>query len=673
MKYYLGKGYFKTIDEGIEREWVLGNGLGGYASSTIVGANARSHHNYLNASLNSPVNRYSFFSKTNEILRINQEEYDLTTQMHINSNKEGYKYLSRFILENSVPTYEYNIKDVFFRKTISMEYGKNTVVVCYEVENGNSDLNFKIVPLFTFKKLGESVEASNLKFKVNMENERVLKLIPLSNKDINIRFSSSCGQFYNRENKVRSLATPNYLIEENVFYKIDNRNGFLGLDNFYTPYEINIKLLPYEKRKFYLKCTIEDLDSKDGFKIVDEYKERMKKISENTKVNNKYIRLLAQSVDHFIVNRNSTNLKTILAGYPWFTDWGRDTMISLQGATLCTNRFKDAKEILESFSKYEKNGLIPNVFPDSKENKAYYNTVDASLWYFHSVDKYLEYTHDYDFIKNKIYPVLENIIKYYKQGTDFSIKMNEDGLISAGSNLDQVTWMDVRVLDMVVTPRHGKPVEINALWYNALKVMEKLSKKFNYDYTEYFNLSEKVKNSFNEKFWDSKNNCLKDVVDEDDCSIRPNQIFAVYLPYDILNKDKAKKVVEKVYEELYTVYGLRSLSSRDLRYKGTYIGNLLNRDLAYHMGTSWSFLLGPFLTSYCKVNNYSKDSILKVKNMCHMVLDTLNDGCINGIAEIYDGDFPCISRGCFTQAWSVSEILRVYYEDVLKRIGDLNE
>ena len=668
MKYYFGKGYFKNINEGIEREWVLGNGIGGYGSSTIIGANGRAHHNYLNVSLNYPIERYSVFSKTNEILEIGGEEFDCSTQMHINFNREGYKFLSRFTLDNSVPIYEYVVGDVYFKKTICMEYGKNTVVISYEIKNGLKDLKFRIVPLFTYKKLGETLDKSNINFNVNLDCEKKqLTLIPVENKEININMFSSDGEFYDRKKFKTSLATPNYLIEENVFYKIDNRNGFLGLDNFATPYEIVVNMKSFEEKIMYIKCSIDDIEEKDGFVIIEEYKKRMKELSNNIYTNNSYIKLLAQSADHFIVKRKSTNLKTILAGYPWFTDWGRDTMLSLQGLTLCTNRFDDAKEILESFSLYEKDGLIPNVFPENEKTQAAYNTVDASLWYFHSVDKFLSYTKDYEFIKNKIYPTLKNIIQAYKEGTKYSIKMCNDGLIYAGSDLDQITWMDVRVGDYVVTPRHGKPVEINALWYNALKVMEHLSEKFNENNMEYKILSKLVKESFNSKFWNEEQQCLKDVVDKDDLSIRPNQIFAVYLPYNILSNDKAKKVVEKVHNELYTIYGLRSLSSKDSRFKGEYIGKLFDRDCAYHMGTVWSFLLGGFFTSYCKVNNYSEASISYVKNMCEIFLDTLRDGCVNGIGEIYDGNIPCISRGCGTQAWSVGEILRVYYEDVLNK------
>ena len=243
--------------------------------------------------------------------------------------------------------------------------------------------------------------------------------------------------------------------------------------------------------------------------------------------------------------------------------------------------------------------------------------------------------------------------------------MDEDGLIFAGSGVDQVTWMDVRVGDFVVTPRHGKPVEINALWYNALCIMEELRSKFNKEDLNYRKLSLKVKNSFNKKFWNEDKKCLFDVVDENDDKIRPNQLWAVSLPFSILDREKEKSIVEVAYKHLYSTYGLRSLSFMDEEFKNKYIGKLFKRDLAYHMGTTWGFLIGPFITAYCKVNDYNEKAIKKAKEMISVFEDHMKDGCINGIAEIFDGEFSSTSRGCYSQAWSVGEMLRVYYEDIL--------
>lgn len=666
MSYQFGRNAFRTIEEGLEREWVLGNGLGGFAGGTIIGANSRAHHSYLVAALNAPVDRLSILGKTHESIVMGGVTHDLASQQYINWNKDGQRYLQRFTLDG-VPTYHYQVNDVAIKKTVAIEYGKNTVVVCYEVTNGIEEAVFNMIPLFTCKDLGSALERSELKFDMNLQGQ-VFELVHEHHPNVSIKCYASEGSYYDRKQIPTSMATPNYLVEENLVYAIDNRNGSLGVDNYSTPYQIDVILKPFEKKSFYIKCTVEELDSRDGFEIVQAYKERMAKLAEQTGRTEPLVQKLAQAADHFIVERHSTGLKTILAGLPWFTDWGRDTMIALQGLTLCTNRFEDAREILESFSKYVKNGLIPNVFPSHEGDAPGYNTVDGSMWYFYSVDRYLHYTgneEDYTFIKEKIYPSLKQIIEAYRVGTDFSIKMDTDGLIMAGSDFDQITWMDVRVGDWVVTPRHGKPVEISALWYNALKVMEKLSTRFGEDATAYAELAEVVKESFNKKFWNEETGCLYDVVDSNDGKIRPNQIWAVFLPYTMLDAEKELKVVQAVYKHLYTPYGLRSLSYTDPEYKKQYIGKLIDRDAAYHMGTTWGFPIGGFISSYCKVHNYAPDAVQTAKEMCELFEDHMNDGCINGIAEIFDGDFACTSRGCYTQAWSVGEVLRAYVEDVL--------
>ncbi|WP_352417410.1 amylo-alpha-1,6-glucosidase [Clostridium tertium] len=658
--YSYGRSSFKTIEEGNELSWMIGNGIGGYANCTVSGGSAMMHHGYLIAALNPPVNRYLIFTRTQEEVSINGRTYDLTSQQYINASKNGQEHLDRFNFD-TIPEYIYRVEDVIIKKSISMEYGYNTTAVCYEIENGTEDLTFKMIPLFNYRLSGDSIEKSNLKFIKEVEGNKLI-LTPEENKDVKITFYASEGEYYDRSLIPTTMATPNYLFEENQYYMIDNRTGFLGIDNHYTPYEINIKIKAKETKRFYVICTLEEEINKTGFEIEEEYKKRAEDLVKKAGYKDNFASNLVKASDHFIVNRNSTGLKTILAGYPWFTDWGRDTMIAFEGLVLCTKRFKDAREILESFSKYVKNGLVPNLFPDAN-TEPLYNTVDASLWYFQAVYKYLKYTgtdEDYKFIEEKIYDKLVEIFKAYSTKTDFSIRMDEDGLIFAGSGVDQVTWMDVRVGDFVVTPRHGKPVEINALWYNALCIMEELRSKFNKEDLNYRKLSLKVKNSFNKKFWNEDKKCLFDVVDENDDKIRPNQLWAVSLPFSILDREKEKSIVEVAYKHLYSTYGLRSLSFMDEEFKNKYIGKLFKRDLAYHMGTTWGFLIGPFITAYCKVNDYNEKAIKKAKEMISVFEDHMKDGCINGIAEIFDGEFSSTSRGCYSQAWSVGEVLRIY-------------
>ncbi|MBU1767259.1 MAG: glycogen debranching protein, partial [Candidatus Omnitrophica bacterium] len=439
------------------------------------------------------------------------------------------------------------------------------------------------------------------------------------------------------------------------------------IDNHYTPYDVEITLKPFEKITFSMICSIEKDMPVNGTAIINQFSNRIQDLIKLSDQKDPFAQQLIKAADQFIVYRKSTGLKTILAGFPWFADWGRDTMIALQGLTLVTKRFKDAREILATFAQYVQNGLVPNMFPDDG-SAPLYNSADASLWYFNSVDQYLKYCpkpESYDFIRKEIFYRLKEIILAYEKGTLFSIGMDEDGLIKAGSGLDQVTWMDVRVDKWVATPRHGKPVEINALWYNALKVMENLSNTYNEDPAHYRLLSEKVKKAFNQRFWNKSTNCLYDVVDENDSKIRPNQIWAVSLPYTMLDENRSKKVVQTVLAHLYASYGLRSLSFMDPEYKGIYKGRLINRDKAYHQGTTWAFPLGGLITAYCKVHHYSEESIAFAKRLIEPLEDHLQDGCIGSIAEIFDGNEPIISRGCYAQAWSVGEILRAYSEDIL--------
>ncbi len=350
----------------------------------------------------------------------------------------------------------------------------------------------------------------------------------------------------------------------------------------------------------------------------------------------------------------------------WFSDWGRDTMIAMPGLTLATGRYEDARDILITFARYEKDGLIPNVFPDGEGEPAY-NTVDAALWYFEAVYSYYQYTKDLQFIREHLKPVMENILLGYQNGTAFEIKMQKDALIAAGNEDTQLTWMDAKAGSWVVTPRHGKAVEINALWYNALRVMAEISELCGEDGSSYLKLAEKVKKSFVKVFWNEKAHCLLDVVNEagPDAKIRPNQILAVSLSFPVLSGEKAKSVVKTVYQMLYTALGLRTLNREDPQYRGIYLGDIYARDGAYHQGTVWTWILGRFITAYARVNRREPGLKKQLEGFFLPFEDHLRDACIGSISEIFDGDEPLVPRGCCAQAWSVSEILRAYAEDCL--------
>lgn len=660
-----GKGYWKTFKAGVEREWVTTNGIGGYCGGSIINACARMHHAYLVASMHPPVERFAVLNKTDEVLKIGDKTYSFATNERPGGWKdEGQKYLQRFIYDE-LPHFVYQAEGTFITKTLAMEWEKNTVAIGYDILNGSDEAVYEITPFFTYRDHSCKTDKSDLKFSEEFTSKKTLELTPKKNKKVTIKLYTSNGKFVPSEEKY----------DTNMQLNTEIITGGEPVTNSYTPYKIVVKLKPFEHKKVSVICSVEKKFEKDAFKTIEAATDRIKGLKDRAGYTDEFANSLVQAADQFIVTRESTKNKTIMAGYPWFTDWGRDTMIALQGLTLSTKRFEDARSVLKSFAMYVDKGLVPNVFPD-EGLKPMYNTADASMWYFYSVDKYLEYTgseEDYEFIKNEIYPKLEEIIHFYSTKTGFSIYMEEDGLIHAGGGYDQVTWMDVRVGTWVVTPRHGKPVEINALWYNALKVMEKLGKKFGvvseYGKTseEYGKMAEKAKESFNKEFWNKENGCLYDVVDgtEGDKKIRPNQIYAVSLPYTMLSKEKQKAVVLKVIKELYATYGLRTLNKEDEEYQPYYVGKLHDRDAAYHQGTAWAFPLGGLVTAYVKVFGKDEDTKAYARHLIEPLKDHLRDGCIGSIAEIFDGNEPNISRGTYAQAWSVGEILRAYTEDIL--------
>lgn len=653
-----GKGYWKTFQSGIEREWVITNGAGGYCGSSIIGAHTRKHQGMLIASLHPPVERYLILSKISEDLSVGNKNYSLSTnQRPGNFNEEGQKYLQRFVYDE-LPHFIYQVDGVYLQKTMAFEHEKNTIAIGYEITASNQPVKLSLTPLFNYRIHHDRSERADLKFSTS-HTKNTISLTPKANEDVNITLYTSEGTISDRKEQYYS----------DMVYQTEINTGMDAIDNHFTPYNINISVEPHETKKISIICSIEKEFNKNAFETIEASIIRTKDIISTARLNDSLGDSLVQAADQFIVKRDSTGYKTVLAGLPWFTDWGRDTMIALQGLTLVTKRFDDAKGILKTFAQYVHNGLVPNMFPDEGLDPLY-NTVDASMWYFYSVYKFLQYAgtdENYTFIKEEIYPKLIEIIENYKKGTDFSIYMDKDSLIHAGGGFDQVTWMDVRVGEWVVTPRHGKPVEINALWYNALCVMSELASHFGDDAKPYEDLAIKVKESFNNSFWNDELNCLYDVVSNDGCDskIRPNQIWAVSLPFSMLPDDKAKKVVDTVYSHLYATYGLRSLSPDDEEYIGVYFGKLHDRDAAYHQGTSWAFPLGGFITAYVKVNNHSKESIAFARKLLEPIEDHLRDGCVGSIAEIFDGDEPHISRGCYAQAWSVGEILRAYYEDIL--------
>lgn len=653
MAFSFGKGYWKNIKEGLEREWVISNGIGGYCGSSIINSLGRMHHGYLIASLHPPVERYCVLSKTDETLITDNHKYSFACNYREKESDNGHEYLQNFTMDE-LPNFTYEAAGTFVKKTLAMEREKNTVAIGYDIMCGPAAKELVITPFFTYREHSNTTKRKDLEFAVNLQSDRI-HLTPKANEDIDICMYCDQGEIKNSKRKYSGR----------VMLQTEIETGGCKYIESLTAYEIHVPLKPFERKKISVICTIEKDFEKDAFKTIKAQRDRLKKIKAKSGYEDEFLQALVQTSDNFIVRRESSGLKTILAGYPWFSDWGRDTMIAFNGLCLCTKRYDDAMSILNSFAKYEKDGLVPNVFPDGG-SAPMYNTADASLWYINAVYSLLKASgrkKDYDEIEKNIFPVMEHIIYYYEHGTENSIYMEEDGLIHAGSGIDQVTWMDVRVGNWVVTPRHGKPVEINALWYNALRIMEQLSKKYKKDSDKYAEMAEKAKESFNKEFWNDKEQCLYDVVDKEvDSKVRPNQVYAVSLPFPVVQGEKAKLVVSKVLEKLYDTYGLRTLDFDDPEYKPFYIGKLHDRDAAYHQGTCWAYPLGALITAYVKAFGTSKENLEYAKKLAEPLKDHLRDGCIGGIAEIFDGDGPNISRGCYNQAWSVGEILRAVSE-----------
>lgn len=658
-----------TFKEGIKREWAVTNGIGGYAGSSMIGAHSRTHQGYLIASLHAPIERYLVFSKINETATVGTSTVSFETSQHCASGKtvytEGQKFLTSFIYDGSVH-YTYETDNFSFEKHITLKRNANVCAVAYELTAGDSDCTFTLTPLFNYREHSESSTPDTLKFET-FTKDRTFYLVPEKNKDIAIRFQTSEGTFSERETV--------YDIDMQLQIEVDLETD--GLDCHYCPVDLSIAVPANTTKKVSILCSIGDVNERpapvsatEAFSILEENARCHAELFEKAGYRDSFANQLVLASDQFLTYRESTKMMTVLAGLPWFTDWGRDTMIAFTGLTLCTKRFKEAEEILLTFARYIRHGIVPNMFPDDNMPPLY-NTVDASLWYFYAVYQYLHYNPAAEaeaFVKEQIFPHLKEIISAYEKGTDFSIYMEDDGLIHAGSGLDQITWMDVRVGDWVATPRHGKPVEINALWYNALRIMESLCEKFDEDASAYRTRAEQVKESFNAKFWDSANQCLFDVVDGDepDDHIRPNQVYAVSLPFSLLPEEQEKAVVALVEKELFVGCGLRSLAPDHPDYHGIYCGALAKRDAAYHQGTAWGFLLGGFFSAYMKVNHHSSSAAANAVRMLEPVRKHLMDsGCIGSISEIFDGDAPHNPRGCYAQAWSVGEVLRCYCEDIL--------
>ncbi|MFG6343587.1 MAG: amylo-alpha-1,6-glucosidase [Lachnospiraceae bacterium] len=645
MRFEFDKKDWDSLQEGEKNCFLLTNGLGGYSSLSIIGAAARGDHALFMSAKRAPNVRMHLVTNIFEKLIIDDAEHILTSQrMKDGNDYTGYQYLEKFVyddFDDTAPVWTFQADGVTIVKRIVTAHDENVTALKYEINNpAGKKVTLELTPLLRLTSKKEIFDASQ---KLPRFDEMEL-LHVATNAELCMREPTLFGEMY---------------------FSQDERDGREEYGNVFMNHEIKAQIP--DKSDIYVIFSTHADTEQDAGKIFDRLVqargERREQLVNQAGLSSALGKQLLLSADAYVVRRDSTNGKSIIAGYPFFEDWGRDTMIALAGATMVTGRFAECKSILRTFARYVKNGLLPNLFPEGGENPMY-NSADAPLLFVNSVYEYMEYAGD-DAFKDEILPVLKQIMDAYQNGTDYHIKMDSDGLIMAGGGLEQLTWMDVRVGDFLPTPRHGKPVEINAYWYSALMVMYKLTQD-----KAYQELADKVKDSFQKKFWNESAQCLKDVISggKDENQIRCNQIWALTMPFTMLPADKEALVIRKVKNELYTTVGLRTLAKADPEFHCIYIGAMEERDRAYHQGTVWAFPLGGYYRACIRYAQRCNDAAEKERLQTELksgfeALGTwLREGCVAQIAEIYDGDVPTVSRGCFAQAWSVAELLRAVYD-----------
>lgn len=638
------------LETALSREWLETNGIGGFASSTIAGLNSRRYHGLLIAALHPPVGRVALLSKLEETLVIDGQRIELSANQYPGVvHPQGYRYLTQFRLD-PFPVFTYVVNGCEIEKSVFMVYGENTTVVQYELRQGGH-CRLELRPLLSFRDYHHTAR----------ENGALNRKLELSDGVISVKPYDGLPSLHFAHDADAVDSTGYWY--RNFEYAIERERGLDFTEDLFSPFAMTFAL--DERANATAIASLQYHRAEDALDFRDTEIARRRAVLAVSPEDSGVVRQLTLAADQFIVSRGEQ--KTIIAGYHWFSDWGRDTMIALPGLTLITGRFDVAKSILLEFARHVDRGMIPNRFPDAGETPDY-NTVDATLWLFEAVRSLLRYTQDYDFIRTHLYDVLADIIQWHVRGTRYGIRLDDDGLVRAGEPGTQLTWMDAKVGDWVVTPRQGKAVEIQALWYNALRVMEQLSEHFGEasKAQEYHRMASRAKRSFNRLFWNEDAGCLYDVIDGDrvDGAIRPNQILAVSLPYSMLSQAKAVRVVETVERHLLTPYGLRSLSPNDPNYRGRYEGDQWQRDGAYHQGTVWAWLMGPFITAYVRVHGRTKKARAQAAQWLMALEQHVAETGLGQISEIFDGDPPHRSRGCIAQAWSVGELLRAIVEDL---------
>ena len=660
-----------SLEEGIKKEWIITNGLGGYASSTVIGINTRKYHGLLVAPVTPPARRYLILSKLDESIKIDDKVYPFYSNIGKDYISKGYIYQESFEKE-ILPKFTYKIEDTVIEKTICMEYGKNTVGVYYKIKNGDKDAVLTLAPVINFRDF-HSMNTShtfNLKERIN---DKKIRIVVDDYIQTPIYMHISEGDYI--EHKDDTFF--------NMFYIEEEKRGFYPEENHIVPGRYEIKIEANEEKEISFVCSFEEnIEEIDVKNLIENEEKRVTQMIEKTGLlknqknskKEKLVKELIIATDNLIVYRPSFALHTIIAGYHWFLDWGRDTLIAFEGLLLKQKRFDIAREVLKTMIRDIKYGLVPNGY-SGFDNRPLYNSVDASLLLFEQVQKYIEYTKDEDFVRENIYPKLIDIIDNYIQGIDVdnnNIYLDSDYLLVSGTEMTQNTWMDAKIGDYAVTPRNGKAVEINSMWYNSLMIMANLTNKMGKktDVRKYKKLAENCKIAFNNRFYNARRKSLYDVLGDN--KIRPNQLFAFSLTYPIIepNSEIANNVINTVEKKLLNPYGLKTLAKGEENYVEVYEGDGKRRDLSYHQGITWTWLLGIYYNTllnqlkFARQKKEKQELEKKIEEFRNRTLETFENeidsrGCIGGIAEIYDSKKPFEPKGAVLQAWSVAEILRI--------------
>jgi predicted glycogen debranching enzyme len=638
------------------REWLVTNGLGGYASGTVAGSLTRRYHGLLVAALQPPVGRTQLVATMDEIVHYAGADFSLATHRWASGSVDpkGFLSLEDFHLEGAKPVWTYALADALLEKRVWMRQGENTTFLQYTLLRGSSALEMELKPLVNYRDFHSSTHAADWRMKIQPVEHGVM--VQAFDDATPFYLKSTGASCEPRHDWYRGC----YLAEETA-RGLDDHEDHLFAALF------RAKLEPGSSVTFV--ATTEANASLDGetaraeranyeVKLFQQWQEKNEALAAEAP---SWLWQLVLAADQFIVKRSlpdEPDGRSIIAGYHWFADWGRDTMIALPGLTLATGRADVAKKILLAFSRYVEAGMLPNNFPDAG-GKPEYNTVDASLWYFEAIRQYFAATQDGATLQ-KLFPVLAGIIDAHLKGTRYNIHTDPaDGLIYAGGPGVQLTWMDAKIGDWVVTPRTGKPVEINALWINALETMAGFAQSLGKSSEACEKLAARAKNSF-QKFWNADRKCCYDVIDSpgigNDASLRPNQIFAVSLPVSPLSTEQQRAVVDVCARHLLTSHGLRSLAPFESGYIGHYGGSPRERDAAYHQGTVWGWLLGPFALAHYRVYRDREAALRFLEPLGRQIYSS----GLGTLSEIFDGDAPFTPRGCIAQAWTVAELLRAW-------------